>query len=66
MQIKAALAGLRIAEVPVSYRKRVGVSKITGTIKGTLNASAKILWTIATYALQPGLKRTWRPITHPD
>jgi glycosyltransferase involved in cell wall biosynthesis len=66
MQIKAALAGLRIAEVPVSYRKRVGVSKITGTIKGTLNASAKILWTIATYALQPGLKRTWRPITHPE
>lgn len=51
MQIKAALAGLRIAEVPVSYRKRVGVSKITGTLTGTLKASAKILWTIARYAL---------------
>jgi hypothetical protein len=51
MQIKAALAGLRIAEVPVSYRKRVGVSKITGTLAGTLKASAKILWTIARYAL---------------
>lgn len=49
MQIKAALAGLRITEVPVSYRKRVGVSKITGTLSGTLKASAKILWTIARY-----------------
>ena len=52
MQIKAAVAGLRITEVPVSYRKRVGVSKITGTISGTLKASAKILLTIARYALK--------------
>jgi len=50
MQIKAAEAGLRIAEVPVSYRRRVGVSKITGTITGTIKASAKILWTIARMA----------------
>ena len=58
MQIKAALAGLRIAEVPVSYRKRVGVSKITGTVSGTVKASAKILWTIARFALRSaGLKR---------
>lgn len=47
MQIKAAEAGLRIHEIPVSYRRRVGVSKITGTIEGTVKASAKILWTIA-------------------
>lgn len=47
MQIKAAEAGLRIDEIPVSYRRRVGVSKITGTIEGTIKASAKILWTIA-------------------
>jgi glycosyltransferase involved in cell wall biosynthesis len=53
MQIKAARAGLRCAEVPVSYRRRIGVSKITGTISGTLRASAKILWTIARYALAP-------------
>ena len=52
MQIKAAVAGLRIAEVPVSYRRRVGVSKITGTIAGTVKASAKILWTIARYAVR--------------
>lgn len=54
MQIKAVLAGLRIAEVPVSYRKRVGVSKITGTISGTVKASAKILWTIGRFAVRSG------------
>ena len=53
MQIKAVRAGLRCAEVPVSYRRRIGVSKITGTISGTIRASAKILWTIARYALAP-------------
>ncbi len=46
MQVKALRAGLRVAEVPVSYRKRVGVSKITGTVSGTLRAGWKILWTI--------------------
>jgi hypothetical protein len=50
MQIKAAEAGLRIEEVPVSYRRRVGVSKITGTVTGTVKASAKILWTIGRMA----------------
>ena len=51
MQIKAALAGLRICEIPVSYRRRVGVSKITGTMAGTVKASWKILWTIFKFAL---------------
>jgi glycosyltransferase involved in cell wall biosynthesis len=50
MQIKAAAYGLRVREVPVSYRRRVGVSKITGTITGTAKASYKILATIARYA----------------
>ena len=50
MQIKVLKAGYQYTEVPVSYRKRVGVSKITGTISGTLKASYKILWTIARYA----------------
>jgi hypothetical protein len=54
MQIKAVEAGLRVEEVPVSYRKRVGVSKITGTISGTVRASAKILWTIARFAWRRG------------
>jgi glycosyltransferase involved in cell wall biosynthesis len=49
MQVKAVRRRLRIAEVPVSYRKRVGVSKITGTVSGTLRAGYKILWTIARY-----------------
>jgi len=49
MQVKAVRRGLRIAEVPVSYRRRVGVSKITGTVAGTLQAGWKILWTVARY-----------------
>lgn len=49
MQVKAARQGLRIEEVPVSYRRRIGVSKITGTVKGTLKAGWKILFTIFKY-----------------
>jgi hypothetical protein len=51
MQVKAVRKGLAITEVPVSYRRRVGVSKITGTVGGTLRAGYKILWTIAKYGL---------------
>jgi len=51
MQVKALGHGLRVAEVPVSYRRRVGVSKITGTLSGTLRAGHKILWTVLRYAL---------------
>jgi glycosyltransferase involved in cell wall biosynthesis len=50
MQIRAARKGLQIAEVPVSYRPRVGVSKISGTLRGTFLASYKILTTILRYA----------------
>jgi glycosyltransferase involved in cell wall biosynthesis len=46
MQVKALRHGLRTMEVPVSYRRRLGVSKITGTWSGTLGAGTKILWTI--------------------
>lgn len=52
MQIKAVRAGLRCTEVPVSYRRRIGVSKVTGTVSGTIKASAKILYTIGYYALR--------------
>ena len=58
MQIKAVRAGLRCAEVPVSYRRRIGVSKITGTLAGTAKASAKILWTIGRYAIAPAPERS--------
>ncbi len=43
MQLKAILHDLTISEVPVSYRKRIGVSKITGTIRGTILAGITIL-----------------------
>jgi len=49
MQVKAAKHGLICAEVPVDYRKRIGKSKVSGTIKGTVLAGYKILWTIAKY-----------------
>jgi glycosyltransferase involved in cell wall biosynthesis len=52
MQVKAVRRKLRIAEVPVSYRRRVGVSKITGTVSGTIRAGAKILWVIARYGIK--------------
>lgn len=47
MQVKAVKRGLRIVEVPVRYRRRVGRSKITGTLSGTVRAGFKILGTIA-------------------
>ena len=53
MQVKAARHGLRGEEVPVSYRKRIGRSKVTGTIYGTLAAGTKILWTIFREAFRP-------------
>ncbi len=46
MQVKAAKYKLKCSEVPVSYRKRIGVSKVSGTVKGTFLAGYKILWTI--------------------
>lgn len=46
MQVKAAKMGMKCTEVAVNYRQRIGVSKITGTIKGTILAGYKILWTI--------------------
>lgn len=46
MQIRALQEGLRVTEVPVRYRKRIGVSKITGTLRGTLRAGHAILGTI--------------------
>ena len=51
MQVKAAKMGLRVCEVPVSYRKRIGQSKITGTVRGTILAGYKILTTIFRYGL---------------
>jgi glycosyltransferase involved in cell wall biosynthesis len=49
MQLKAAKLGYRCVEVPVKYRKRIGFSKISGTVKGTVMAGYKILFTIFKY-----------------
>ena len=47
MQLKAAETGLRYLEVPVSYRTRIGASKISGTLRGSLLAGVTILSVIA-------------------
>ena len=52
MQVKAVQHGLVIREVPVSYRRRIGRSKISGTLKGTLGAGVKILAVITTAYLR--------------
>lgn len=49
MQIRAVEEGLRITEIPVNYRRRIGTSKISGTVKGTILAGYKILTTIFKY-----------------
>ena len=46
MQVKAVMGGLRILEVPVNYRVRIGSSKISGSLKNSLLAGIKILWKI--------------------
>jgi glycosyltransferase involved in cell wall biosynthesis len=49
MQVKAAKKKFRCAEVPVRYRKRIGFSKISGTVKGTILAGYKIITTLFKY-----------------
>jgi glycosyltransferase involved in cell wall biosynthesis len=51
MQIKAVRQGLRIQEMPVKYRHRIGSSKISGTLSGSIKAGVKILYTIFRYYL---------------
>ena len=51
MQIKAAQQHLRCVEVPVKYRKRIGTSKVSGTVMGSVKAGVKILWLIFKYAI---------------
>jgi glycosyltransferase involved in cell wall biosynthesis len=50
MQVKAVRKGLRVREVPVRYRRRIGKSKVSGTVRGTLGAGYKIITTILRYA----------------
>ncbi len=53
MQIKAAMLRLRCSEVDVDYRPRIGTSKVSGTVRGTVLAGYKILYTIARYGVLP-------------
>jgi glycosyltransferase involved in cell wall biosynthesis len=65
MQLKAILFGLRTVEVPVSYHKRIGVSKISGTMRGTFLAGRAILGAIFQTAVRHylGRQKKQRPAT---
>ncbi len=52
MQLKVLKKKLTYIEVPVHYKKRIGVSKVSGTIKGTIFAGVKILTWIFKYSLK--------------
>ena len=54
MQIAAARSGLRVEEVDTSYRRRIGRSKISGTVRGAVGAGTKILFVIFRSALDRG------------
>ncbi len=57
MQVKAAKAGLRCMEIPVRYRRRIGSSKVSGTVQGSIKAGVKILSVIGWQALAGAPKR---------
>ena len=52
MQVKALQHQMKVVEVPVHYRKRIGKSKVSGTVSGSVKAGAKILWTIGKLAIK--------------
>lgn len=54
MQVRAVECGLRVVEVPARYRRRIGHSKISGTVSGTIRAGIGILSIIARHALARG------------
>ena len=54
MQMRVARAGLRVLEVPVAYRQRLGgQSKVAGSLRGSIKAGARIVTTFARVALEP-------------
>jgi len=55
MQVKALQHRMKVIEIPVSYRKRIGRSKVSGTVAGSIKAGVKILWTIGSLATKPSL-----------
>ena len=61
MILKGTIAGFRVVEVPVSYHARIGRSKISGTLKGTLGAAWFILSLIVRYYFRHRKSETRRP-----
>jgi glycosyltransferase involved in cell wall biosynthesis len=63
MQMRVARSGLRVLEIPVRYRRRLGGdSKVAGSLSGSLRAGVRIVATFARVALEP-LRRTIKPET---
>jgi hypothetical protein len=61
MQMRAARAGLRILEVPVDYRRRLGgESKVAGSLRGSLKAGFRIIATLVRVAFEPVRRRKAR------
>ncbi len=54
MTVKALRAGYRYVEIPVGHRRRIGVSKVSGTFSGSIRAGFRILWTAVRWS-------RWRP-----
>jgi len=66
MQMRAARAGLRILEVPVDYRRRIGgESKVAGSVRGSVKAGLRIVATFARVALEPLYRRSDPRATSP-
>ena len=59
--LKGALAGFRIVEVPVSYYPRIGKSKISGTLRGTIGAAWFIFFLIVRYSFRRRMAGMPRP-----
>ena len=64
MQVRALRAGLRVGEVAVDYRRRIGKSKISGTVSGVVRAGTKIISTILHEHWRPKELLPWAP--HPE
>ena len=54
MVVKAARRGLRIVEIPADYRRRIGISKVAGTVRGSLLAGYHLIATVFRYAWERG------------
>ena len=63
MQMRAARAGLRILEIPVPYRRRLGgSSKVAGTLRGSVRAGARIIATFMRVSAQRSPRRSNQPL----